>query len=100
MGRKRVVWEFRWQDEPKEGWLLVDNDWGGSKDRKSTSGGVWMLGGHCIKTWSVNQQVMSMSSGEAEYYGLVRGAAHGIGIRNIMEDLGIARRIRIKTELK
>ena len=40
VGRKRVVWEYRWQEEMEEALLLVDSDWGGGKDRKSTSGGV------------------------------------------------------------
>jgi hypothetical protein len=38
VGRKRVVWEFRWQDEPRFAHVFGDSDWGGSrKDRKSTS---------------------------------------------------------------
>ena len=50
VGRRKVVWEFGWQDEVGEADLLVDSDWGGGKDRKSTSGGVWMLGEHSVKT--------------------------------------------------
>ena len=61
-----MVWEFKGQEEPEEGWLLVDSDWGGGKERKSTSGGVWMLGGHCIKTWSASQGAYALSSAEAE----------------------------------
>ena len=32
-----------------------------SKDRKSASGGVWMVGGHCIKTWSATQGFYALS---------------------------------------
>ena len=51
--------------------------------------GVVTLGKSVIKTWSSNQSVIALSSGEAEYYALVKGASQGIGIRNIMEDLGV-----------
>ena len=40
VGRRRVVWEYAWQEEMEEALLLVDSDWGGGKERKSTSGGV------------------------------------------------------------
>ena len=39
-----------------------------------------MLGSHMIKGWSTTQSVIALSSGEAEYYGLVRGSS--IGYRN------------------
>jgi hypothetical protein len=43
-GRKGIIWGFVWQEEPKEGFVVSDSDWGGSsKDRKSTSGGAWMI---------------------------------------------------------
>ena len=32
---------------------------------------------------------MSLSSGEAEYYALVKGASHGMGVSRLMEDLGV-----------
>ena len=40
---------------------------------------VWGLGNHAIKTWSTTQAVIALSSGEAEYYGCVRGGAIGLG---------------------
>ena len=48
-----------------------------------------MLGSHCVKTWSSTQQVIALSSGEAEYYGLVKGATIAIGIRGMLSDFGI-----------
>lgn len=41
--------------------------------RKSTTGGASMFGGHVIKHWSSTQSLIALSSGEAEYYGCVRG---------------------------
>ena len=69
VGREAVVWKFGWQDEPRHAYVASDSDWGGTaKDRKSTSGGVWMLGGHLIKSWSATQQAYALSSAEAELY--------------------------------
>eukprot|EP00973_Karenia_brevis_P016497 2259503-Karenia_brevis.AAC.1 len=56
VGVKRIVWKFKWQGDVRFSRVYSDSDWGGNvRDRKSTSGGVWMLGGHCIKTWSATQ---------------------------------------------
>ena len=32
-----------------------------------------MLGTHLIRGWSATQRVIALSSGEAEYFGVVRG---------------------------
>ena len=48
-----------------------------------------MHGGHVIKSWSTNQAVIAVSSGEAEYYSLVKAASMSIGMQSISADLGI-----------
>ena len=83
-----MVWEYAWQEEMEEALLLVDSDWGGGKDRKSTSGGVWSLGGHCIKTWSASQGAYALSSAEAELYGMVEGVTRAKGLRTLAWELG------------
>ena len=67
---------------------MVDSDWGGGRGRKSTSGGVWMLGGHCIKTWSASQGPHALSSAEAELYGMVEGVTRAKGLRALAYELG------------
>ena len=47
-----------------------------------------MLGKHTIKTWSTTQSSVSLSSGEAEFNGVVRGAGMGLGFQSLMRDLG------------
>ena len=90
---------FRWQSATRDLHTYTDSDWAGDKiSRKSTSGGVAMLGNHCIKAWSTNQQVIALSSGEAEYYGLVKGASVALGIQSIMRDLGIKTTIQLLTD--
>ena len=57
----------------------VDTDHAGClRTRKSTSGGVLKLGSHVIRTWSHTQSVIALSSGEAEYYGMVKGAPYSL----------------------
>ena len=48
-----------------------------------------MFGTHLLKSWSVNQQHVALSSGEAEYYGLVRGVSQALGAKAMLKDLGI-----------
>ena len=48
-----------------------------------------MLGKHCLKSWSVNQGYIALSSGEAEYYGAVKGGAQALGLVAMMRDMGV-----------
>ena len=57
--------------------------------RKSTSGGIIMLGKHLIRGWSATQKVIALSSGEAEYYGMVRGGSEALGTKSLMADMGL-----------
>ena len=81
VGREAVVWKFDWQEEVECSEVLTDSDWGGnSKDRRSTSGGVWKIGGHCIKTWSATQGAYALSSAEAELYAMVEEVTRPRGV--------------------
>ena len=59
-----------------------------------------MHGEHVIKSWSTNQSVVALSSGEAEYYGLVEAASVALGIKSIGMDIGMefAGKISIKAD--
>ena len=84
VGRERVIWRFRWQDDPIRSFVYANSDWGGNfKDRKSTSGGVWMLGDHCIKTWSCSQGAYALSSAEAELYAMLEGVCRAKGLLSL-----------------
>jgi hypothetical protein len=89
--RESVVWSFEWQDEVD---LVLrvfsDSDWAGCRrTRRSTSGGAIMLGGHCLKTWSSTQAPIALSSAEAEYYAMVEAATRALGLRSMLEEVGI-----------
>ena len=44
-----------------------------------------MLGQHMIKSWSTTQSVIALSSGEAEYYSMVKGGSVGLGAEGNVE---------------
>ena len=48
-----------------------------------------MPGAHTLKSWSTSQAVLALSSGEAEYYAIVKAASVALGIRSLAADLGI-----------
>ena len=92
-----LVWTFDETDDPFEYIdIFSDSDWAGClKTRRSTSGGVASIAGGAIKTWSSTQSVAALSSGEAEYYALVKAAAEGLGIQSLAKDLGWDFKVRI-----
>ena len=47
-----------------------------------------MLGQHCFKHWSSTQAIIALSSGEAEYYGVVKASSVGLGIQSMFRDMG------------
>ena len=70
--RPRMVFEMPFQSCDSIN-VYSDADWAGClRTRKSTSGGCIMLGSHLTKAWSATQASLALSSGEAEFYGLVR----------------------------
>ena len=57
-----------------------------------------MLGSHCIKHWSSTQSSVALSSGEAEFAGVIRGAGQGLCYKALLQDLGVGARLRVWTD--
>ena len=57
-----------------------------------------MHGCHGIKTWSATQQVIALSSGEAEYNGMVKGAGNALGLSGMFRDMGIEYKTTLYTD--
>ena len=90
VGKMRLVQEYEWQELPASLHTYTDSDWAGDKEsRKSTSGGAVTWGMHTLKTWASTQQVIALSSGEAELYALVKGAAQSYGIMSMLMDFNV-----------
>ncbi len=87
---KRVVIEHMYQKLPEKVVVWSDTDVAGCvRTRRSTSGGVGMFGKHCIKTYSQTQETVALSSGESVFYGIVKAATMGLGMKGLMADLGL-----------
>ena len=99
VGKPRVRTLFEYQGSVRRLDTYVDTDYAGCRrTRKSTSGGIAFLGKHVLKSWSLTQSIITLSSGEAEYYGLVKGSSVALGLRSLLKDLGITREIIMHTD--
>ena len=87
IGKPRVVNKYNYQSYVQNVCVWSDTDYAGCKlTRKSTSGGLVLFGAHMVKSWSSTQNLVSLSSGEAEYYGLVKAGSMALGIRGLLAD--------------
>ena len=63
--------------------VRVDSGWAGDLlGRKSTTGVIVRRGKHLLRHMSCLQTLVALSSGEAEYYALIRGACTSLGIQS------------------
>ena len=98
VGHRRLVYKYPWQTVNRID-AYSDTDWSGCpKTRKSTSGGCVMLGKHLIKSWSSTQASVSLSSGEAEFYGVVKAGGTCLGYQSLVKDLGYRLPVRVWTD--
>ena len=95
----RMVISFDWQQPENEFQVYSDANWAGCiKTRKSTSGGVVMIGKHVIKTYSRNQSTVALSSAESEFNATIKAAAEGLGMVAMAEDFGEKFKIRMHVD--
>ena len=89
--KSRSALHFGYQEWHTGVTVWSDTDFAGCRDeRKSTSGGVIMFGGHCLKSWSLTQKVIALSSGEAECYGFVKSGSKGLGVKALLAILALS----------
>ncbi|BBH02936.1 aldose 1-epimerase family protein [Prunus dulcis] len=66
----------------------LDADWAGNvTDRKSTSGYFTFVEGNLV-TWSKKQNVVALSSAEAEFRGMTKGICELLWLRKLLTELG------------
>ena len=95
----RVAWMFPRQLTPKRLDGLTDSNWAGCPvTRKSTSCTHLMHGCHPIFSGSSTQTIISLSSGEAEFYGGVRAACRLLGLQSLFRDLGFELPVTLHTD--
>ncbi len=89
LGAPRVVWRFPRQPMCTCVKGLCDSNWAGCPiTRKSTSCAHLMIGKHPLTAATSTQTILSMSSGESEFYGAVRAACRLLGLQSLMKDIG------------
>jgi hypothetical protein len=80
---------FAYQGENAPMTIMTDSDWAGDVGtRKSTSGGIIRMNSHIISFWCKSQSTVALSSGEAELNAMVKGCSEGIGVLELMRELG------------
>ena len=78
--------------------VYSDTDWSGCVRMRKSSSGDLMLGNHMIKSWSSTQGPISLSSGEAELYGVVKASGMGVRYQALLDDLGLSLTVCICTD--
>ena len=57
-----------------------------------------MMGKHILKHYSSTQPTVALSSGEAEFYALVKGGSQALGMRSMLRDLSVHVNIKLLTD--
>ena len=76
--------------------ILTDADW--ASDSGSADCVHIYHGGHLIEASTSTQQVVSLSTAESEFYGIVRGAASGIQLSEALMQFGFSVRLRVLSD--
>jgi len=94
-----LIREFKEQQLPGRIKVKVDTDHAGcAVTRKSTTGMFVQLGEHTVKHGSNLQTTVALSSGESEYYGLVKGGAAGLGLQSLLSDWGFDWEVELSSD--
>jgi hypothetical protein len=94
-------WVFPFQSEEAGGVLLAvsDSDWAADLlTRKSVNSGFLKAGAHVWEHWCAGQQVVALSSGEAEFYANGKAIAHALFFLYLMKEMGRVVKVRAGTD--
>ena len=89
VGSPRLVYSYPWQDHAGLSVYAGTDFVGCPTTRTSTSGGVLCRGAHVVQHWITTQTCITLSSGEAELGGVVKGVAEGLGAQALAADMGL-----------
>ena len=98
-GHPRVLWRCPRQQWPWKVWGLTDSNWAACPvTHKSSSATYLVLGRHSIFAASSTQTIFCLSSGEAEFYGVVRCACRTLGLKSHLSDLSLEVKAELATD--
>ena len=93
------TYKFQSQEEINELVGYSDSDWAGCRrTRRSTSGGAIFHGKHLVQHWSRTQSTIALSSVEAELNAILKMAQEMLGIRELLKEMGVAKKIVISCD--
>ena len=101
LGVEAARCEHPWQEEQEAAKIKVftDSDWAGClRTRRSTTGGLVMLGWHPLRTWSSTQSTVATSSAEAELCSAADGASRGLGLQSMLWKIGFQASLAVSTD--
>ena len=71
---------------------------GDAVTRRSTTGMVALYGSHTLKHSSNVQSTIALSTGESEYYALVKGGSVGLGLQSLLQDFGVEVEVLVESD--
>ena len=81
---------FSRRAKPSKLRVQVNSDHAGDAvTRRSTTGMIALYGEHVLKHASNVQSTIALSTGEPEYYALVKGGSVGLGLQALFEDFQV-----------
>ena len=90
---------FARQARPNKLRIQVDSDHAGdAMTRRSTTGIVALYGLRVLKHSSNVQSTIALSTGESEYYALVKGGSMGLGLQSLLEDFVVETQVLIQSD--
>ena len=95
-----VAWQGFPIHDPRIGELLcfTDADWASDKtSRRSTSGGVVILGG-VLNCWAKKHKSVALSSWESELFAAITSGTRSLGIQSELMDLGYSCTVTVATD--
>ena len=99
VGKPYVALRYYQQPRPRVLTLKVDSDHAADKKtRRSTTGCVAYFGQHVVKTTSNLQSAIGLNVSESDYYALVHGGAHGLGLQAFPNDLGVKVNVEVASD--
>ena len=99
LGEPELIWTFPYQEMPIKLVVRTDANWIGqdSEDQKCFSCVVVRFGKHVIDVDCTEQDVVTLSAPESEFYTMTSGGAHCIHTENIFSDLQDEVIVRLET---
>ena len=89
---------MEYQSLPEHVDVYCDSDWAGEDTAKSTSGGTLLFGKHMWESWASTQQVIALSSGEAEFYSIGTATAKGLTVVHTLAEMKMIIGLRVHSD--